>query len=169
MDPNQEVGLELTLRSRRMLLSKGLMMGWVHVNKRGLLLPGEDVDAGSDWGQEGKGAAEDGMAGWHHQLNAHGFEQTLGDSEGQGGLAQCKSMGSHRVRHNLATEQQWPHCLSHGESKGIPNSETLLSVEILCGRRLKLGSDKNKKEEKKKTWNSKHFTPEKIENSVDSV
>ena len=31
---------------------------------------------------------------------------------------------------------------------GLP--ETLFSVEILCGRRLKLGSDKNKKEEKKK-------------------
>ena len=23
------------------------------------------------------------MAGWHHQLNGHEFEQTLGDSEGQ--------------------------------------------------------------------------------------
>ena len=27
------------------------------------------------------------MAGWHHQLNRHEFEQTLGDSEGQGSLA----------------------------------------------------------------------------------
>ena len=24
------------------------------------------------------------MVGWHHQLNGHEFEQTLGDSEGQG-------------------------------------------------------------------------------------
>ena len=23
------------------------------------------------------------MVGWHHQLNGHGFEETLGDSEGQ--------------------------------------------------------------------------------------
>jgi len=23
------------------------------------------------------------MVGWHHQLNGHEFEQTLGDSEGQ--------------------------------------------------------------------------------------
>ena len=29
------------------------------------------------------------MVGWHHQLNGHGFEQTLGDSEGQGSLACC--------------------------------------------------------------------------------
>ena len=27
---------------------------------------------------------EDEMVGWHHQLDGHGFEQTLGDSEGQG-------------------------------------------------------------------------------------
>ena len=24
------------------------------------------------------------MVGWHHQLNGHELEQTLGDSEGQG-------------------------------------------------------------------------------------
>ena len=28
----------------------------------------------------GEGATEDEVAGWHHRLNAHGFEQTLGDS-----------------------------------------------------------------------------------------
>ena len=28
--------------------------------------------------------AEDVMVGWHHQLNGHEFEQTLGDSVGQG-------------------------------------------------------------------------------------
>ena len=26
------------------------------------------------------------MVGWHHQLNGHEFEQTLGDSEGRGSL-----------------------------------------------------------------------------------
>ena len=30
---------------------------------------------------------EDEMAGWHHRLNGYEFEQTLGDSEGQGSLA----------------------------------------------------------------------------------
>ena len=29
------------------------------------------------------------MVGWHHQLNGHEFEQTTGDSVGQGGLACC--------------------------------------------------------------------------------
>ena len=29
------------------------------------------------------------MVGWHHQLNGHEFEQTLGASEGQGSLVCC--------------------------------------------------------------------------------
>ena len=29
------------------------------------------------------------MVGWHHRLNGHEFEQTPGDSEGQGSLACC--------------------------------------------------------------------------------
>ena len=29
------------------------------------------------------------MVGWHLQLNGHEFEQTLGDSEGQGSLVCC--------------------------------------------------------------------------------
>ena len=34
----------------------------------------------------GKGVTEDKMAGYHHQLNGHGFAQALGDGEGQGSL-----------------------------------------------------------------------------------
>ena len=36
---------------------------------------------------------EDEMAGWHHRLNGHEFEQTLGDSEGQGSLSCCSPWG----------------------------------------------------------------------------
>ena len=54
-------------------------------------LSGEDFDAGKDWGQEEKGATEDEIVGWHHQLNGHEFEQTPGDSEGQGSLVCCSS------------------------------------------------------------------------------
>ena len=32
---------------------------------------------------------EDEMAGWHHRLNGHEFEQVLGDDEEQGSLACC--------------------------------------------------------------------------------
>ena len=45
------------------------------------------------------------MAGWHHQLNGHEFQQTPEDSEGQGNQA-CCNVWLQRVGHNLATEQQ---------------------------------------------------------------
>ena len=44
---------------------------------------------GKTEGKGEKGVAEDEKVGWHHQLNGHEFEQTLGDSEGQGGLVCC--------------------------------------------------------------------------------
>ena len=53
----------------------------------------KDPDAGRDRGQEEKGMTEDEMAGWHHQLNEHGFGETLGVGNGQGGLACCDSWG----------------------------------------------------------------------------
>ena len=56
-------------------------------------LIGKDPDAGRDWGQEEKGMTEDEMAGWHHQLDGHGFEWTLGVGDGQGGLVCCDSWG----------------------------------------------------------------------------
>ena len=36
---------------------------------------------------------ENEMVGWHHQINRHEFEQTLGDSERQGSLVCCSSWG----------------------------------------------------------------------------
>ena len=33
------------------------------------------------------------MVGWHHPLNGHEFEQTPGDSEGEGSLACCSLWG----------------------------------------------------------------------------
>ena len=33
------------------------------------------------------------MVGWHHRLNGHEFEQTLGDGEGQGSLVCCSPWG----------------------------------------------------------------------------
>ena len=44
------------------------------------------------WKKE-KGMTEDEMVGWHHQLNGHEFEQTLGLGDGQGGLVCCGSWG----------------------------------------------------------------------------
>ena len=40
---------------------------------------------------------EDEMVRWHHQFNGHESEQTLGDSEGQGGLV-CFSLWSRKSK-----------------------------------------------------------------------
>ena len=56
-------------------------------------LIGKDPDAGKDWRQEEKGTTEDEMVGWHHRLDGHEFEWTLGVSDGQGSLACCDSWG----------------------------------------------------------------------------
>ena len=53
----------------------------------------KDPDAGKDWGQEKKGTKEDEMIGWHHRLDEHVFEWTLGVGDGQGVLACCGSWG----------------------------------------------------------------------------
>ena len=37
--------------------------------------------------------AEDEMVGWHHQLNGHELERTLGKGEGQGSLVCCSPWG----------------------------------------------------------------------------
>ena len=44
-------------------------------------------------GKKRRGATEHEMVGWHHRLNGHEFEQTPGDSEGQGSLACCSPWG----------------------------------------------------------------------------
>ena len=61
---------------------------WPYDSKNWLI--GKDPDAGQDLWEE-KGVTEDEIAGWHHRLNGHEFEQTLGDSEGQRSLA-CYSL-----------------------------------------------------------------------------
>ena len=54
------------------------------------------------------------MTGWHHQLNGHEFEQTLGDGEGQRSLA-CCSPWDHKEMDK--TEQ-----LNNNSSSSILNS-----------------------------------------------
>ena len=52
------------------------------------------------------------MVGWHHRLNGHEFEQTLGDGEGQGSLVCCSAWG-HK---ELDTAERMDSNLSH---KGV--------------------------------------------------
>ena len=36
---------------------------------------------------------ENEFVGWHHRLNGHEFEQTMGNDEGQGSLVCCSPWG----------------------------------------------------------------------------
>ena len=72
-------------------------------------LIGKDPDAGKDWRQEEKGMTEDDMVGWHHRLNGHESEQTLGVAEGQGSLVCCSPRG-HKESDTTETELNWRLC-----------------------------------------------------------
>ena len=74
----------------------------------------KNPDPGKDWRPEEKRMTKDEMVGWHHWLNVQEFEQTPGDSKGQGSLTCCSLWGC-RVGHDLVTEQE-QHC---GEGEKI--------------------------------------------------
>ena len=60
------------------------------------------------------------MVGWHHRLNGHEFEQTPGDSEGQGSLECCSPWG----------------CKESDKTEGLNNSNKGMHKELLI---VKLG------------------------------
>ena len=65
---------------------------WLPDAKSQLL--GKDPDAGKDWRQKEKGAADNERVRQYHQLSGHDFEQTPGDSEEQGSLVCYSPWGS---------------------------------------------------------------------------
>ena len=60
----------------------------------------KDPNAGKDWRQEKKGMIEDEMAGWHHWLDGHEFEQAPGVVDVQGNLVCCSPWGLKRIGHD---------------------------------------------------------------------
>ena len=91
----------------------------------------KDPDAGKDWRQEEKGMTEDEMAGWHHWLNGHEFQQILGVDDGQGGLV-CCSPWDHKEL-NMTEQLNWtertPVFLS-GESPWTEETGGLRSIGL---------------------------------------
>ena len=83
-------------------------------------------------------AGNRGWDGWkHHWLNGHEFEQTLGDSEGQGSLAFCIPRGP-KVSHDWATEQ-----LPHYHLSSIPKSWLMPTKSNMFIRVKSLSTGKN--------------------------
>ena len=58
---------------------------------------------------------EDETAGWHHRLNGHELVQTLGDGEGQRGLACCSPYS----------------CKESDTTEGLNNNDT--GFRKICG------------------------------------
>ena len=81
------------LKETSLRCSLGRLMLKLKLQYFGHLMRRVDPDAGRDWGQEEKGTTEDEMAGWHHGLDGHESEWTLGIGDGQGGLVCCNSWG----------------------------------------------------------------------------
>ena len=86
----KEINPEYSLEG---LMLKLKLQSFGYLMQRANKLEKTNLDAGKDWGQEEKGATEDEMVGWHHRLNRHESEQTLGDSNGLRNLACCSSWG----------------------------------------------------------------------------
>jgi len=81
------------------------------------------------------------MVGWHHRLNENEFEQSLGDSEGQGSLACCspwdrKQLDTTEQRNNnktLATVS-WRSLKCHNKDLGYLSLSLSLSLSLLNWR-----------------------------------
>ena len=96
-------------------------------------LIGKDSDAGRGWGQEEKGTTEDEMAGWHHWLDGHESQWTLGVGDGQGDLACCDSWGrkeSDTTERLIWSDLIWEWINNFMFFSAIQQSESALCIEI---------------------------------------
>ena len=84
------------------LLEKMVLMNLWPPDVKSWLI-GKDPDAGKDWRQEEKGVTEDELIGWHHWLSVWASSRRWWRT-GKPGVWQF--MGSQRVGHDWATEQQ---------------------------------------------------------------
>ena len=106
-------------------------------------LIGKDCDAGRDWGQEEKGTTEDEMAGWHHWLDGHESEWTMGVGDGQGGLVCCDSWG--RKESNMTEGLNWTELKNTMNTSNVSQkkwqlvTKKWLEVKVSCNLREELG------------------------------
>ena len=70
----------------------------------------KNPDAGKDWRQKEKKVTEDEMVGWHQWFNRYEFQQTPGDSEGQGSLECCSPRGGKELDTLSRWTSKWTNC-----------------------------------------------------------
>ena len=103
------------------------------------LLTGKDPDAGKDWGQEEKGMTEDEMVGWQYWLNGCDFEQTPGNSEGQGSLACCSPWGRQPNNNNLYYSSDSSPLIIFASSNMLnPSKEFFISFTVFLNSRISI-------------------------------
>ena len=88
-------------------------------------------DTGKDWRQEENGMTEDEMAGWHHQLDGHKFEQTPGVHDRQRSLVCCSPWSrkeSHTTERLNWTELNWIHVCMAESLLHSPETITILLI-----------------------------------------
>ena len=103
---------------------EGLMLKlqyFVHL----MWITGKDPDAGKDRRQQEKGLTEDEMAGWHHWLDEHEFEQALGVGDGQWSLACCSPWGCKESNTTTTERMNWAECLLFNDVSKSENLTTL--------------------------------------------
>ena len=78
------------------------------------------------------------MAGWHHRLHGHEFEETPGVGDGQGGLACCGPWGhkesdtTEGLNRTALRVRAGPRALSQGNGLGILPFSFCLLLSCLC-------------------------------------
>ena len=73
------------------------------------------------------------MVGWHHRLNGHEFEQTLGDSKGQGSLACCTPWGRKELEMIKQLNSWKREILENYLTSSLMNDNEYFTWEILGG------------------------------------
>ena len=94
-------------------------------------LTGKDPDAGKDWRQE-KGMTEVEIAGWHHWLNGHEFEQAPGDGKGQGSLVCFLGVVVHGVAKNWTWLSDWTTTTKQDVSNPCFTDEERMMSSYIC-------------------------------------
>ena len=77
---------------------------------------------------------EDEMFGWHHRLSGHEFEQTPGDSKGQGSLMCCSPQGRQKLDTtewlNNNSDQTAPHIPLPGRCNSVLGTASQLTASL---------------------------------------